>query len=326
MIPRSALRHRHSLLSSTSCLSKTSSSSPPTRRVQQQRRHAHTVPSLGQHNDHVLTNGFDGLYSPDALDQTWSRYMKMLLGRLNDILAGDRRENMSLKDVLIDTARNPSTANTFNYASMAHNNHFYFSTISPSTTPSEMPQPLIDAITRCFSSVHTFRSTFLTTAASMFGPGYVWLVQHNNPPGDAPNLDPSRRSENAPRFDLRIVPTYLAGSPYPGAHHRRQSRDLTTDNYQNIAANSPGSFGNAKNAALDGESNLDFGGADIMPLMCVSTWEHAYMLDWGADGKRLFLQAWWDKVDWAKVWSNAAVGANAARGQHGRPRRVQFQT
>lgn len=36
---------------------------------------------------------------------------------------------MSLKDVLIDTARNPATANTFNYASMAHNNHFYFSTL-----------------------------------------------------------------------------------------------------------------------------------------------------------------------------------------------------
>lgn len=221
---------------------------------------------------------------------------------------------MSLKDVLIDTARNPTTANTFNYASMAHNNHFYFSTIAPSST-TEMPQPLQDAITRCFSSVHTFRSTFLATAASMFGPGYVWLVQHNNPAEDTPNLDPSRSSPKNPRYDLRIVPTYLAGSPYPGAHARRQNRDFNTENYSGVVANSPGYLnqGGARDAAFDGESNKQFGGADVMPLMCVSTWEHAYMLDWGADGKRLFLQAWWDRVDWAKVWSNAAIGASAAR-------------
>lgn len=193
-----------------------------------------------------------------------------------------------------------------------------------------MPATLNTAITRCFSSVHTFRSTFLTTAASMFGPGYVWLVQHNNPPNDAPNLDPARRTENTPRFDLRILPTYLAGSPYPGAHARRQNRDLTTDNHQNVVTNSPGFFGtDSRDAALGEQSNRDFGGADIMPLMCVSTWEHAYMLDWGADGKRLFLQAWWDRVDWEKVWANAAVGASAAARQHGGgagPRRSQFRS
>lgn len=36
---------------------------------------------------------------------------------------------MGLKELLIDIARNPASANTFNYASMAHNNHFYFSTL-----------------------------------------------------------------------------------------------------------------------------------------------------------------------------------------------------
>ena len=272
--------------------------------------------------------------------------MRHLLARLNDLLAqgpeqGDANKN--LKQLLIMYARNPAKANIFNYASMAHNHHFFMSTLSQ-TPGVVMPEQLRENLDRCFSSVHTLRETFIDIANAMFGPGYVWLVLQWNPSPHALNLAnrPERAStaiasgyggqtENknkAPSYEFRILPTYLAGSPYPGAHARQQAHNLTNHNLEtyreemakNAAqrpANQVGYFGPYSRGdtgdAADGtvESIKRWSGADIMPVMCVSTWQHAYMQDWGIDGKKQFLEAWWERIDWEKVWANAGVAARS---------------
>ncbi len=43
------------------------------------------------------------------------------------------------------------------------------------------------------------------------------------------------------------------------------------------------------------------GGADLDVLLGVSTWEHVWLRDWGVGGKRQFLEAWWDRIDWGVV-------------------------
>jgi len=50
-----------------------------------------------------------------------------------------------------------------------------------------------------------------------------------------------------------------------------------------------------------------FGGADVVPVLCVNTWEHAWMVDWGVAGKRKFLEAWWDRIDWEQVWARCEI-------------------
>ena len=115
----------------------------------------------------------------------------------------------------------------------------------------------------------------------MFGPGFLWLVQTNS--------DSTNRQ-------LRILPTYLAGSPLSGAHYRRQSQDLTThnpDSYQEL--NAAGKFGSA--AKLEKKDQKPLGGVDVVPLMCVNTWEHVWLTDYGIAGKKRYLEAWWDKID-----------------------------
>jgi len=223
-------------------------------------------------------------------------------------ITGDTRENWDTKTLLLQTARDPATANTFNYASMAHNNHFFFASLSP--TPTDMPAELTKALTNSFSSVDTFRSTFLATAASMFGPGFVWLVQDNS-------SSPSSRTlaASAPP-PLRILTTYIAGTPYPGAHQRQQSRDLSTHNLssaedhrrQTAVQSGAGAFGRSNSGMdmLDTDGDVRrFGGADVTPLACVNTWEHAWIHDFGVAGKRKYLEAWWNRVDWEEVWARA---------------------
>lgn len=228
----------------------------------------------------------------------------MIVNKLSDLVAGTTLANDTPKNMLLKTARNPQMAQLFNYASMAHNNHFYWQQLS--TQKKAMPTSLEDDIKHSFTSVDTFRKTFIETADGMFGPGFVWLVLQHRAPG-------FRGDSQQP--ELRILPTYLAGTPYPGAHERQQSTDMNTQNHE-----SKMSFVSTETGLGSRQTPRSaYGGADVTPVLCVNTWEHAYMTDWGADGRRLFLEAWFDRVNWDSV----AGKVNGAKHGGGRGQ-VQF--
>ena len=52
--------------------------------------------------------------------------------------------------------------------------------------------------------------------------------------------------------------------------------------------------------------------------MCVSTWEHVWLRDWGVGGKAAFLDAWWDRIDWGIVEQNAGPLRSGLRSADGR--------
>lgn len=172
----------------------------------------------------------------------------------------------------------------------------------------------------------------------MFGPGFVWLVQHHNPPSTRPSVAATnstatgRDSSSGGRpgaLHFALVTTYLAGSPYPGAHTRQQARDMNTQNLvsaedyrrQSMTQNTSGMFGKYSMQAdmsrigFSADSAIErYGGADITPVLCVNTWEHVWMWDWGVAGKRGFLEKWWDRVNWEQVWRHCYVGNSGPRG------------
>lgn len=171
---------------------------------------------------------------------------------------------------------------------MAWSNHQFFSTLSP--TPPKMSPNFTSHINNSFSSVDSLRATFIATANAMFGPGFVWLVRHKN------------RNPHLMENELSILTTYLAGSPLPGAHYRKQEVDLNTM----MAA---GSFGSA--ALLTRKENkLAYGGADLDILLSVNTWEHVWLRDWGIGGKKAFLEEWWRAIDWDVVEASYQTAIN----------------
>jgi Fe-Mn family superoxide dismutase len=120
----------------------------------------------------------------------------------------------------------------------------------------------------------------------MFGPGFVWLVKRNN-----------RSQIGGP--ELAILTTYIAGSPWPRAHYRAQESDTNTS----LQA---GSFG-ARSGR--GEKSAP-GGASIEIMMCVNTWQHVWLRDFGFAGKKQFLGHWWDNIDWDVVERNGQFEAS----------------
>ncbi|SLM36220.1 fe superoxide dismutase [Lasallia pustulata] len=264
-----------------------------------QRRSLHQVPQL-THGATFAKDGVEGVLSPGGFDIAWTQYQGHMVHKLNQLTSGTVDANALTKALLIKYARDANKAALFNHASMAHNNHLFFTYISPTSVP--VPQTLLTHINTDFSSLDSLRAEFLATANAMFGPGFVWLVKQTS------------------SSSLRILATYIAGSPYPGAHYRAQPVDMATTNTgvhgqmtpeeyarnrttQSLAGavGNAGSFGSlSKNAR-----KMAPGGVELEPILCVNTWEHVWLRDWGVDGKRRYLEAWWEKINWNVVDANA---------------------
>ncbi|KAI9732062.1 MAG: hypothetical protein M1818_007657 [Claussenomyces sp. TS43310] len=250
-----------------------------------QRRSIHHLPPLDHFRD-----GIPGLFTPEGFRIAWTEYQGLMLEKLNALTAGSADDySSSTKTLLLKYARQPSMASVFNHASMAHNNHFFFQGLA--TEETTMPGPLRKALESDFGSLETLRREFVATGTSMFGPGFVWLVKARDG-----------------RYSL--LNTYLAGSPYPGAHWRRQARDMNTE----IDARSPADYARQEalnklpvvnsvgaHGPLSESGKLAPGGVSINPVLCVSTWQHVYMPDWGLLQKKQFLEAWWDRINWDVV-------------------------
>ncbi|ATY60291.1 Fe superoxide dismutase [Cordyceps militaris] len=260
-------------------------------------RAIHHVPTL----KHDFSEGVPSLMSPGGFNIAWSEYMALTVEKLNALTAdklllpGTEFEDKDTKTIALMTAREPNQAPIFNYASMAHNNHFFFQGIAPA--PVAMPEQLRGELEASFSSVETLRREMVLTASAMFGPGFVWLVK----------TGPAA---------YRVLSTYLAGSPYPGAHWRAQPTDMNTVGDQGSARSY---FRNQFQGTQHRGGNLAPGGIELQPLLCLNTWEHTWLLDWGVGaggngGKAAFAEAWWELVDWELVSSRAGLTRQALKG------------
>jgi superoxide dismutase, Fe-Mn family len=176
---------------------------------------------------------------------------------------------------------------------MAHNNHFFFRNLS--ANPTGIPTGLKRDLENSFSSIETLQREFILTASAMFGPGFVWLVK-------------------AGASDYRILTTYLAGSPYPGAHWRRQDTDMNTVGVDGTA----GRFmRRSQGQSTEPKSDKPPGGLESIPLLCLNTWEHVWLRDYGIGsgglgGKRAFAEAWWEAIDWSAVADAASITGRPA--------------
>ncbi|KAL7270623.1 hypothetical protein RUND412_006666 [Rhizina undulata] len=224
----------------------------------------------GLRNADFEQDGVPGLFSKKAFQTAWTDYQGMLVNKLNELTAGSEFQSYSPQEIAFLTARQPANAALFNYASQAHNNHFFFDTLSPRSTP--IPPTFIEYISSNFSSPDTLREEFLTTAKSMFGNGWVWLVTDRN-------------------NNLRILCTYNAGTPYAGA--RRQSFDMNNTTKQDLE--------NATYVTEQTKAAAQLPKSWTQPLLSVNVWQHAWLEDYGVAGKETYLNKWWDAIDWNVV-------------------------
>ncbi|KAK6354419.1 hypothetical protein TWF730_008824 [Orbilia blumenaviensis] len=301
-----------SLLSGCSGLTRSFLAPPPSIA----RRTLFTVPMLEGLNT-KFEHGIPPVYSPHQFRIAWTEYQTYLIDRLNLATAGTNLQTQHALQVALLTARDSDQAATFNYASMAHNNHFFFQSLT--ATPIN-PGPVLDlTIKESFGSKDILKETFIATALACFSNAFVWLVlDHHNK-------------------KLKILTTYNSGTPY-GLPNRRQSVDVntTTRPHQDPntfpsslqASDYSNSSDNYTRSLADIPSDETTAGREggYSPLLCVNVWEHAWLADYGFDKKEEYLNNWWDAVDWGVVWNRLephGYGGKPERKMHGGPAPVR---
>lgn len=163
-----------------------------------------------------------------------------------------------------------------------------------------MPEALAKDIGETCSSIESLKLDFLATASAMFGPGFVWLAK---------NLERDGL--------IHIFCTYNAGSPYPHAHYRRQPIDTNTHTPGTALGNQ---YAGSMGRHAENQKNMAPGALDVQPILCVNTWEHVWMVDYGVGGKDAYLERWWDRINWDVVHDNynAVAAQKPAKGLSGR--------
>ncbi|ORX90372.1 manganese and iron superoxide dismutase [Basidiobolus meristosporus CBS 931.73] len=208
--------------------------------------------------------GLKPIFSPEALNLVYTKNQQQLIDRLNQLTVETEHENQDLFDIMHSTYKKAGKGEIFNHAAQAWNNDFFLQTLSPEPRP--IKEELKSRIARDFGSFEAFQEHFTNYAYSLFGSGWTWLVEDE-------------------RGALRIVNTFNAGNPVVSD----TLRQLDSDHVETLSE-------------ADRVPIKRYNGS-FAPLLTLNMWEHAYVPDFGPDGKEEYIKAFWKSVDWEKVYS-----------------------
>ncbi len=96
------------------------------------------------------------------------------LSHLNSLFTKTNFKYMDL-ETIIKVADGP----VFNYAAQVWNHTFYFEGLRPAKN-SVLKGPFAEAIKSSFGSFSFFKSSFVNSAVTLFGAGWIWLVLNPN--------------------------------------------------------------------------------------------------------------------------------------------------
>ena len=129
-----------------------------------------TMPTLEYALDSLAPN-----LSFEAMDYHYNKHLKAYVDNTNRLAEGTRFAGMKLEEVVLE-AEGP----LFNNAAQVWNHTFFFDSLAPN--PKRVPTgQLMSLIEKYFGSLLQLHTEFNKSAMSLFGSGWMWLVQdaHN---------------------------------------------------------------------------------------------------------------------------------------------------
>ncbi|KAJ7499289.1 hypothetical protein FB451DRAFT_1204931, partial [Mycena latifolia] len=126
-----------------------------------------------------IEDGLGNFLPPPALESVAMDYQLGLLARLTEEVRNTEDEDSSVAQVVINTAPYREKTLAFNYASLALNNSFFLSHLTPDPEDSRedvISAQLKHAIRSDHGGLDNFKSTVSAAAMGMFTSGYVWFV------------------------------------------------------------------------------------------------------------------------------------------------------
>lgn len=125
----------------------------------------HLMPKLPYAQDALAPH-----MSAETIALHYGKHLQAYIDNLNRLIADTPYAEMTLTDIVTK-----AHGAIFNNAAQAWNHSFFFTQLSPNPAP--MSPALSQVLAARFGTVEAFKLAFDQAAISLFGSGWVWLVQ-----------------------------------------------------------------------------------------------------------------------------------------------------
>jgi Fe-Mn family superoxide dismutase len=116
--------------------------------------------------------------SSNTMSFHYGKHHKNYIDAVNKLVAGTEYEDMSLPEIIKETAGQADKAAIFNNAGQAWNHTFFWESLKPDGGGKPTGE-LAGLIDRDLGGYEKFRSDFINIGVTQFGSGWAWLVYEN---------------------------------------------------------------------------------------------------------------------------------------------------
>lgn len=121
-------------------------------------------------------NALDPVISADTMSFHYGKHHQTYVNTLNSLLEQEQQlAELSLEDLIRETANDGDRAKLFNQAAQTWNHTFYWHSMAPNGG-GKPSGALKDRIDSDFGGYDAFRDAFKQAATSQFGSGWAWLI------------------------------------------------------------------------------------------------------------------------------------------------------
>ncbi len=120
-------------------------------------------------------NALEPHISAETMEYHHDKHHKLYIDTTNQLIEDSGLKNATLEEIIKST----DNQKLFNNASQAWNHNMFWQWMSPDGG-GEPQGSLAQAVERDFGSFEDFKNQFKTTATSVFGAGWSWLVRDND--------------------------------------------------------------------------------------------------------------------------------------------------
>jgi Fe-Mn family superoxide dismutase len=119
-------------------------------------------------------DALSSVMSPQTIDFHYGKHHKGYVDKLNELVKGKPFREMTLEQIILETAHKEGEKAIFNNAAQVWNHTFFWNSLNPRTAKKPSGD-LEAAMDRTFGTFDEFKTQFKQAALDQFGSGWVWL-------------------------------------------------------------------------------------------------------------------------------------------------------
>lgn len=106
-----------------------------------------------------------------------SKHYNGYVNKTNELIAGTDMAHLDLQEIVFRASSDMVYETLFNNAAQVFNHEFYFNSLTDKSENKTVPASLLRQIEKDFSSFEALKQQLIQKGVSVFGSGYVWLVE-----------------------------------------------------------------------------------------------------------------------------------------------------